>query len=153
MLSIAHVATGAFLATEISNPWVSIPLIIASHYLLDAIAHWDAGTGLSSGKKTPRQALLAEIPDLIIAGLVILIFFQWGHPLEFSLTGLAPYWGGFLSLLPDFLEAPKNFLGREPSWLKPFNRFHHRLHHSIPDKLAGLMPQLILLLIIYLLKS
>ncbi len=152
MLSIAHVTTGAFIATKIPNPFIATPLILASHYLLDAIAHWDAGTGLSSGKKTPRQAFMAEIPDLILSLLFVLFFFQLGHPLHLTIKGLAPYWGGFLGLLPDFLEAPKNFFHLEPKFLRPFNRFHHQVHHSIPDRLAGLLPQIILLLIIYLLK-
>ncbi len=152
MLSIAHATTGAYLATKIPNPLISIPLIIASHYLLDAIAHWDAGTGLSSGKKTPRQAFLAEIPDLILSAMVVIWFFQLGKPLQLTTQGLAPYWGSFLGLLPDFLEAPKNFLHWEPKILRPFNRFHHSIHHSIPDKLAGLAPQIILLLLIYFSK-
>ena len=152
MLSIAHATTGAFIATKISNPWVSIPLILAFHYILDAIPHWDMGTGLSNGSKTSKQAFLGEIPDLIIAGLLIIVFFQIGKPLEFTWQGLAPYWGGMLGLFPDFLEAPKNFLKKEPKILKPLNKFHHSIHHSIPHKLAGLLPQFILLALIYILK-
>lgn len=149
MLSIAHATTGALIATKIPNPYISVPLILASHYVLDAIPHWDFGTGLSNGKTTPRQAFLREIPDLIVAGLLIIAFFQLGKPLEFTLIGLAPYWGGFFGLFPDFLEVPRNFLRKEPKWLKPVNQFHHRLHHSIPNKLAGLTPQIILLVLIY----
>ncbi len=152
MLSIAHTTTGAFIATKVHNPLISIPLILASHYLLDAVPHWDAGTGLSSGKKTPRQAIMAEIPDLIISGLFVIAYFQWGKPLSFTWQGLAPYWGGFLGLLPDFLEAPKNFLHYEPKLLQPLNRFHHQVHHSIPKPLAGIIPQVILLILIYLFK-
>jgi hypothetical protein len=53
--------------------------------------------------------------------------------------------GVFFSLLPDFMEAPRNFLKWEPDWLKPFNQFHHNFHHSTPNKVLGLLPQIIVI--------
>lgn len=153
MLSITHATTGAFIATKIPQPLISIPLILVSHYIIDAIPHWDAGTGLSNGTKTPKQAFLAEIPDLFLAAALVILLFQLGKPLDLqSASGLAPYWGGFVGLLPDFLEAPRNFLQYEPKWLKPFNDFHHSHHNSIPNKVKGLIPQIILVATIYFLK-
>jgi len=152
MLSVAHTAAGAFIATKLPYPLVSIPLIIASHYILDFVPHWDAGTGLSSGKKSPSQAFMAEIPDLILSFILIVVFFQIGKPLSFTTEGLSPYWGAFFAILPDFLEAPRNFLKKEPSALKPLNNFHHSFHNSTPNKLKGLLPQILLITIIYLLK-
>lgn len=152
MLSIAHTAAGAFIATKFPEPLVAIPLILASHYILDFIPHWDAGTGLSSGKKTPLQAIKAEIPDLILSFAVILLYFQIGKPLSLTVIGLAPYWGAFFAILPDFLEAPRNFLRKEPRLLKPLNNFHHSFHNSTPNKVRGLIPQVILLVLIYIFR-
>ena len=149
MLSISHAVTGAFIAVKIGNPVLAIPLILLSHYLEDAVPHWDAGTGLTKGVKTPRQAFQHELIDLILAGLLVLAFYP--HMLFdirysiFTVLSLAPIWGAFIGLLPDFLEAPRNFLRSEPVWLKPINRFHGSFHHSIPDMFAGLAPQLLLL--------
>lgn len=153
MLSIAHAATGAVLATQITNPLLSVPLILTSHYALDAIAHYDAGTGLSSGKKTRKTALFLGILDLILAGGLVLTLYPY---LGFRIWDLgfwsqAPVWGALLGLLPDFLEAPRNFLRYEPSWLKPINRFHASFHHSIPSIPAGLAPQIILLTLLWIL--
>lgn len=155
MLSISHAVTGAFIATAVPNPALSIPLILAAHYLQDAVPHWDAGTGLSSGKKTIKSALLHEIPDLLLAALLVLLFF----PLPFyNLSALPSYltypqvWGALLGILPDLLEAPRNFLRREPFFLRPLNKFHSLFHHSIPHVLAGLAPQVILLVLIWFLK-
>ncbi|MFH2019745.1 MAG: hypothetical protein ABII80_03985 [bacterium] len=154
MLSISHAATGAFIAVKVTNPLLSIPLILATHYLLDAVPHWDAGTGLTKKTITPRQAFLQEIPDLILAGVLILALYPSTLTLlsspSLTLQNTAPLWGGFLALFPDFLEAPRNFLHFEPIWLKPINRFHHSFHHSIPKKLAGLLPQFLLLWLIWL---
>lgn len=151
MLSIAHAATGAFIATNIQNPLISAPLILASHYALDAVYHHDAGTGLSSGIKTRRTALILGIVDLVVAGILVLVLFP--NSVNFTniqINDWTPIWGAFVGLLPDFLEAPRNFLKYEPHWLKPLNRFHGSFHHSTPNILAGLAPQIILLTLIWM---
>jgi len=144
MLSIAHTATGALIATKISNPLISLPLILASHYIEDSILHWDAGTGLSSGVKTPSDAFKHEIIDMALSIIFILLIFQLPH----SQLNLNAWLGAFVSLIPDFLEAPRNFLKQEPTWLRPINRFHAKFHHSTSNVFVGLLPQLILLIIV-----
>ena len=149
MLSISHAATGAFIAVKIGNPYLAIPLIILSHYLEDAIPHWDAGTGLSSGKKTRTQALVHGTLDLALAGFVVLAMYP--SAIHSILQNPAIY-GAFFGLLPDFLEAPRNFLKYEPAWLRPINRFHHSFHHSIPRALDGLAPQILLLALLWIFR-
>lgn len=151
MLSISHAATGAVIAVKLGNPYLAIPIIIMSHYLEDAVPHWDAGTGLGSGKKTRKSALIHGLVDLALAGLVVLLMYP--H-LRFGILDLefwreTPVWGAFFGLLPDFMEAPRNFLKYEPSWLRPINRFHHSFHHSIPSMCDGLAPQILLLGILW----
>lgn len=153
MLSVSHAATGALIATKVGNPLLAVPLILASHYAEDAVAHWDVGTGLSKGLKSPATAFRGEIVDLVLAGIIVLVMFPL--PLRstvYNLQSLAPIWGAFFGLLPDFLEAPRNFLRCEPRWLKPINAFHARFHHSIPRVAAGLAPQILLLGLIWFLR-
>lgn len=155
MLSISHAVTGAFIATKVSNPYLAIPLILLAHYLEDAVPHWDAGTGLTKGVKSPSAAFAHELIDLALAGALVLLFYHAQYPLVPILAGasdrnLAPYWGALLALLPDFLEAPRNFFKYEPRWLAPLNRFHHSFHHSIPHVAAGLAPQIILLVLLWI---
>jgi hypothetical protein len=137
MLSISHGLTGAFIATKIPNPLISFPLILASHYIEDWILHWDVGTGLSNGTRKKQTAILLELVDLALTGILILALFQAGK------TGVQwnAYFGAFVGLLPDFVEAPRNFLKYNPWWLKPFNDFHHGFHHSTPNMILGLLPQ------------
>ncbi len=141
MLSLAHATTGAFIATKVTNPLLAIPLIIASHYIEDWILHWDVGTGLSSGKREKRTAILLELGDLALTGILIYALFQSGK----TTLNTAAWFGGFLALVPDFLEAPRNFLSYNPAWLKPLNDFHHGFHHSTPNMLLGLLPQVFVL--------
>jgi hypothetical protein len=147
MLSISHALTGALIATKVQNPILAIPLVLASHYLEDWILHWDVGTGLTKGTRKKSDAILLELVDLAITGILILLFFQFGK----SEIQFAAYWGAFFGLLPDFLEAPRNFFHYNPWWLKPFNDFHHNFHHSTPNMLLGLLPQFAVLgLVIFL---
>jgi hypothetical protein len=148
MLSLAHTATGAFIATVIPNPFISTPLILISHYIEDKIPHWDVGTGISSGRKKKSDALKHEVIDLILSAIFLYFVFQFKSP---TLNFNAAY-GAFIALIPDFIEAPENFLHLDLPILRPFNKFHHTFHHSIPNKLKGLAPQFLLLIVIALLS-
>jgi hypothetical protein len=150
MLSILHLTTGAFIASKISNPFFALPLIVATHYLADWIPHWDVGTGLSTGKRSRLQAFFWGVVDLLIGyGLVVLLHrFVFGS--EQSLWWLLL--GATAGILPDLLEAPKNFLKIElPGKLfQAMNSFHHRFHHSIYSIWLGLTPQVFVFLLIIL---
>ncbi len=148
MLSISHVATGAFIASKVSNPVIAVPLILASHFLEDWIPHWDVGTGLSNGSRKKRSAFVMEIGELVVSFAIVFLFWQ------FHQSGVPTwiYFGGFIGILPDFLMFPKNFLHSEPFFLRPINAFHKLFHHSTPDMVLGLTPQVVVLLAIFLLK-
>lgn len=164
MLSVSHALTGAFIASRVSNPLLAAPLILGSHYLEDWIPHWDLGTGLGNGSRKRSTAFLLEFFDLGLAGLLIYLFWGFGEVGNFhtllggdlqSLTLILndPFWhiwlGAFVSLIPDFLEAPRNFLKWEPKFLKPINEFHSKFHTSIPHLWVGLLPQMILVGLIW----
>lgn len=145
MLSISHTLTGAFLASTLQHPLLFIPTVFASHYLEDWFPHWDVGTGLSSGKRRRQDAIIMELGELVISFALLWGIFQYGKS---DIQWLA-WIGAFIALVPDFLEAPRNFLRREPWWLKPINAFHGAFHHSTPNILIGLTPQIGLWLLIW----
>ena len=148
MLSISHSLTGAFIATKVPSPLVSIPLIFASHYLQDWIPHWDVGTGLSSGKRKKSSAIILELGELVIT--VGLVYFFWQHGK--SEVQWHVWFGAFVGLIPDFLEAPRNFLKWEPGIIKPLNKLHGMFHHSTHHKLFGLLPQIVVVTAIWFLR-
>lgn len=141
MLSVSHGLSGAVIATLVPLPAVYIPVALILHLLEDWTPHWDVGTGLSSGKRSKRTALILEFFDLLL--LAILLWWWWqGSSPDIWTHALV---GVFFALLPDFLEAPRNFLGWEPKFLKPITAIHSYFHHSIPDVLLGLFPQLVVI--------
>jgi len=148
MLSIAHGATGALIASKIPNPFISIPLILISHYIEDRVPHWDVGQGLSSRKKSRQSAFLQELFfDFPLSILFIFIFFQFGHPFDFRV-----WLGWFVALLPDFLEFPYLFLDMKFFPLNKLADFHKLVHRSTSNKLLGLLPQILVVLLVLLLK-
>src|SRR5258708_11606029 len=148
MLSISHSLTGAFIATHLPHPVLYVPLIFASHYLEDWIPHWDVGTGLSSGKRRRETAIVLELGELIITFILIYLFWQYGH----AALNLNAWLGAGIALTPDFLEAPRNFLKWEPRIIRPLNELHGMFHHSTPNMLFGLAPQIIVVATIFWLR-
>lgn len=148
MLSIAHGTAGALIALKISSPYLSIPLVLASHYLEDRIPHWDIGQGLSSWKKTRKAAFLQELFfDFPLSILLVYLIFQIGQPFNWRV-----WLGWFFGLLPDFLEFPYLFLDMKFTPIRQLAAFHSWVHRSTPDKLLGLLPQILLILSSLLLK-
>lgn len=148
MLSIAHGPTGAFISSKISNPLISIPLILASHYLQDRIPHWDVGQGITNGTKNKTRSFLQELFfDFPLS--IIITYFIFQYHKEFNLH----IWlGWFVGLLPDFIEFPRLFLKKRFPALEFHHRFHKWFHVSTPDKFWGTIPQIIVLLAILYFK-
>jgi len=148
MLSISHTLTGAFIASKLGSPVLYIPLTLASHYLEDWIPHKDVGTGLSTGRRKKSTAIILEFGELAVSFILLYLFFQYGHA-EIRW----PIWiAAFVALVPDFLEAPRNFLHWEPAFFRPFNDFHHMFHHSTMNWVVGLLPQVLLVMVIWFLR-
>lgn len=148
MLSIPHALTGAYVASKLPNPLIFIPLAFAFHYLEDWIPHWDVGTGLSKGTRKRSTAILLEFVDLALTAALIYLFWQNADPA--TMTNI--WIGALAGLMPDFMEAPRNFLKWEPALIKPLNNLHGYFHFSTPNMLVGLLPQVIVVSTIWFLR-
>lgn len=148
MLSIAHSLTGAFVASKLGHPLLYVPITLGFHYLQDWIPHWDVGTGLSNGTRKRQTAILLEFVDLGLTALLIYFFFQFGK----TAFQTDIWFGALIGIMPDLWEAPRNFLKWEPWFLKPLNNFHNKFHHSVPNIALGLAPQVVLIVVIWLLR-
>ena len=139
-----------------------IPAALLAHYAEDYVKHWDVGTGLTNGSRKRSHAFIAEIGDLALAGMLVLAMYPvggfssvWSYVNMGGITALlhhTPVWGAFFGLLPDFMEAPRNFLKKEPLLLRPLNRFHHAVHRSIPNVVRGLAPQIVLVALLWIFR-
>lgn len=144
MLATSHFLIAGVILKMIPDPRISLPLILASHPLLDLIPHWDVKTGqnhdsgtLAKEKKRFRLAIMAAGDVLLGIGLTFWLF--KGLDPVLLLIALP------ISQLPDWIEMPYLFGGLNfpPSiWVKKLqSRLHSRLF--LP---WGLVTQLVILI-------
>ena len=100
MTATNHAVTGALVAVAIKQPAIALPAAFFSHFVIDAIPHWDY-------KLEHRYKQLALTIDLTIA-LSILLFLSVTVTASQSLI-IA---GGLLGILPDFIWAPYLITGK-----------------------------------------
>lgn len=94
MTATNHVMTGVLIVAVVSNPWIALPLALASHLVMDIVPHF----GLD-----PERQIKVFIPYLIIdatlAGSILLALL---------ITRPANYWmliaGGVIAASPDLLS-------------------------------------------------
>ncbi|MBI4034181.1 MAG: hypothetical protein HY378_01375 [Candidatus Brennerbacteria bacterium] len=152
MILTTHAVTGAALATIFPNqPVVGFLAAFASHFVLDAIPHWDYPIATASlkpevsGKLKFEKSLAVDAvrigSDFFLGLLLAVSFFAPVVSLSFALLGAA---GG---LLPDFLQFAYTRFPREP--FSSLQRFHTRIHAK--KKLAmsaGIAVQVLIVLVL-----
>lgn len=113
MTSTAHSLVGAAIAAKLGNPVLAIPLVFASHFLLDCVPHWDTGTSWHDRPK--KVTFVYSALDVFLGiGLSLLLFAPGVNPLYLLLMI-------FISTLPDWLQSPYIFWNIK---LPPFYWFY-----------------------------
>ena len=137
MLSLTHLSTGAALASRARYSLWTLPANLALHFLLDAIPHWDLGTNFR--KRGRLKTAFLEIFDLAAGFLLIFFFYQSGRPFSPLL-----WLNALVSILPDLLEAPANFLGFP--LFRTLDRIHSGFfHHHAKSQILSLLLQTLLI--------
>lgn len=69
MLETPHVAVGVAIASKFPNPWVAIPLSLASHIILDKVPHWNPHLYTETKKhgRPSRKSTTFAIADIALA--------------------------------------------------------------------------------------
>lgn len=137
MTATAHCLTGASIASFLPNPFLSVPLSIASNFLMDLIPHWDTGTGWRNRPKI--FTLLATGIDVTLGFALAFIIFSKKINSAYLLLNI------FAATLPDWLEAPYLFLGWDFPPFSWFYRLQSKLHarNGLP---WGIITQVIIVL-------
>ncbi len=143
MLELPHTAVGAMIGAKIANPLLSLPLSLASHFVLDIIPHWNPSLCTETkkhGKPTKTSTVIVVFDTL--ASLVLGFFVASREPnINQSINVIACC---FMAVLPDVIEGPYFFLKIRPNWLERWIEFQHNFQTRAP-KIPGLLTQLALL--------
>lgn len=104
MTATGHALIGTVIAAKIGNPAIAAPIALASHFVADAIPHWD--TGYHRKQKSKQKFLIQSAADVaigfILSYLVLTIFFPSTNLLYAFLIIL-------VAQSPDWLTAPYLF--------------------------------------------
>lgn len=149
MLESPHAAVGAAIATKIPNPIISIPLVLASHFLLDRVPHWNPHSYTETQKygRITKKTTIFSIADVAVA-LGIGFWFagrvmpNWQHALVILVVT-------FFSVLPDVAKAPYFLLAKRKGILKRYVDFERSLQVET-NFVVGMSVQLIVILAAFL---
>jgi len=98
MLETTHALVAGAIVTHTKNPATAIVLTFLSHFIMDAIPHWDFGTNWRERRKLVTG--LIAIGDVIVGFIAGYVFFGQFVSLPLLFTVIA------VSMLPDWIEAP-----------------------------------------------
>lgn len=140
MTLATHIVIAAAIAKPLTgNPFIGFFIGVLSHYLSDAIPHWDYRLHSVRDKTpdTPPEALHTWSYDTILTdirntaidfslGFGVALLFFWPVTLRDFLYVLLVAIGG---VLPDFLQGV--YYTRKAGFLKPLQTFHDIMHTSI----------------------
>ncbi len=132
MILITHAVVGAVLSGAINNPAGSFLAGVVSHYVLDAIPHYDyVDQRFVDDRFSKRSKLIFKfiILDGIFGVLLPVYFFQW--------NGLYGFLNIFLAIagamLPDALQGVQLYF---PNKLTLFlNKIHKQVHYLFSERL------------------
>lgn len=152
MLELPHTLVGAVIASKIPNPLFSLPLALASHFLLDLVPHWNPSLytetknlGHPSARST-KIVIADTLLSLFIGGFIASRF--WPDIYRTVIILLAC----FVAVAPDAIEGFYFFGGVKNRSLEKMIKFQHS-HQSRARMIFGLLTQvLVSLLALYLLK-
>jgi hypothetical protein len=106
MLETPHVAFGMAIAVKTGNPYIAIPMALASHFVLDVVPHWNPHFYTETkefGKPAKLSTTIALIDEFVAIGLTLYVAYAFLPNINTSLLILI---SSFLSVLPDQIKFP-----------------------------------------------
>ncbi len=160
MLTIPHVLAGAAIGSLVGDIPGKLPIAFAlgwaSHYVLDAVPHWERlvgprGSDFSTelpANQWPRSFFIQAATDVSIAIISLFVIVHLTHP-YIPWYQSAAFWGGIGGFFPDIIDNVPFWnrqLGRF-SLIKKERQFHQSIHvtgetQERSSKYLGLLTQL-----------
>jgi hypothetical protein len=146
MLETPHVAVGALIASKIPNPFISIPLSLLSHFVLDITPHWNPHINREIKKfgYPTRQSITIIRFDSVIAltlGSLVAI-----HALPDVHQFLNIMACSFVSVIPDVVEIPYYFFKRKDNIIEKWIAWQKSIQNDV-SPIYGLSTQALITVI------
>lgn len=141
MLETPHVIVGAAIAKKIPNPLVSLPLALASHFVLDKIPHWNPHLNTETKKYGHITKKSTAIIALDLASSFVSVFYI-GQTANSTNQALYIYLGAIASILPDIVEGPYFFLHYKTKLIEKWIKFQKSIQTDT-TLIPGLITQIL----------
>jgi hypothetical protein len=145
MLETPHVALGIALAVKSGNPWVAIPLSLASHFLLDRVPHWNPhfySETVKLGKPKRKSTYFAIADEIVAASLTLYFAYQFLPDYRQSILIMIC---SLMSVLPDQIKLPYFFMNQRQGILKKWVDFERGIQVEIKP-FWGTVTQLVVII-------
>jgi hypothetical protein len=117
MTATGHALIGTVIAAKVGNPVLAIPIALASHFIADALPHWDTGTNRKL--KSKKTFFVESVIDVLVGFLLSWLLIVWVFPeTNVSYAFLII----IMAQLPDWLTAPYLFFDLN---FFPFSNIYH----------------------------
>jgi hypothetical protein len=147
-LTTHAIVGGAIASLMPAHPWLGLTLAFASHFLLDALPHWDYP--IRSSSINPSVAARMKYDGALIAdlftiggdaalGIVAVILFNAQTPTSYLLA----LGGACAGMLPDALQfAYMRFPHQPLASLQRFHEWIHTTHRMSKQAVLGITSQI-----------
>jgi hypothetical protein len=122
-----HALTGAFIGLTISNPVLALPLAFLSHFVCDAIPHYDPPAPDKSALFRSKRFVWEFLILGAIGCLALVVLLAWAKPHHWLQAAIC----AFLAASPDLFWLPRYLsvrrTGKEQPTKNAFLRFHAKV--------------------------
>jgi len=144
MLETPHVALGAAIAIKVGNPYLAIPLALASHFLLEKVPHWNPHLNTEMkkyGHLTNKTKLIIALDTTLALGLGIIVALKALPNSSLSILVIA---SSFASIVPDLLESPYFIFGVKNKYIQKWIALQKKIQIDTTP-FWGILTQIIVL--------
>lgn len=145
MLETPHVAFAVALAIKSGNPWLAIPLSLASHFVLDRVPHWNPHFYTETkklGKPKKISTYIAIADETFAIALTLFMAYYFWPDINKSVLILVC---SFFSVLPDQIKLPYFFMNQRKGIFKKWVDFERSLQVEIKP-FWGIITQIVVVL-------
>lgn len=155
-----HAIIGAATARVLAfNPIIAVLAAFVSHFILDAIPHWDYklksqidldhpenGVSMTFGRAFVDDLIKINFDFFLGLAVVVFIFF-----INNPSTGLIAILGAVAGTLPDFLQFVNGKIKNKPQliiWFQQFHNFSHTKWRLAGRPIIGILSQAVFVVIV-----
>lgn len=145
MLETPHVAVGAAIAINVGNPFLALPIVLMSHFVLDKIPHWNPhlNTDLKKTGKISKKNTRIVVADSVLA-LILGTTIAFSAMPDLAMVTIVLL-SCFVAVLPDLVEAPYYFLRKKGKAIERFIKWQKSIQ-SDTTPFWGLLTQGVIVL-------